>query len=378
MKTKNIIIAISFLMLNIITLKAQTNAKAKLVLIEIDTKEIIGLAGYNSNEGSATEITRLELDKLEIYNMVNKYDLEYLINKENIQIKNCFSTYCISDIAQQLKCDKVFTGSISKVADKLIIIFRVYDTKSGEFEKQIVKEYLSLPLQLPAMIKYTLREMYGLPNSNEETKSMTDKFEFDETRNNPYKSLLRADGPRMGVTYFTGNTATLLNADKSEGGFNAQPMMFQFGYQFEKQYLNEGDFQALFEFLPMVTGLDQGLFIPSFTIMNGIRNNKNGWEFAFGPSFSLVSKSHGFYDNNKTWHLAADTAGLLDKPFLEQRLDSRGELKIQPSFIFAVGKTIKKGKLNMPINAYVIPSNDGVRYGISFGFNSRNRYESGR
>jgi len=33
---------------------------------------------------------------------------------------------------------------------------------------------------------------------------------------------------------------------------------FNLAISLSKQYLNEGNFQALFEFIPMVSGLDQG------------------------------------------------------------------------------------------------------------------------
>jgi hypothetical protein len=38
----------------------------------------------------------------------------------------------------------------------------------------------------------------------------------------------------------------------------------------------------------------------------------------------------------------------------------------------AFGKTIKSGKLNIPINAWAtIPNSDGFRIGVSFGYNSK-------
>jgi hypothetical protein len=55
-------------------------------------------------------------------------------------------------------------------------------------------------------------------------------------------------------------------------------------------------------------------------------------------------------------------------------MDSRGEMKIQPGFVFAAGKTLKSGKLNIPVNMYVIPNNKGLRFGLSMGFNARDRY----
>lgn len=367
----SIILATTFLS----QLNAQETTKDKLVLIEIDTKGIRDMVNFDMNAVPVTEITRLELDKLNIYHVINQYDLDYLVAEKNVNIKNCFSSYCIAKVAKELNCQKVFTGNISKLADKLVLTFKVYDAATNSFEKQIVKEYLNLPQQIPFMIKTALKEMYGMPVQNEELKSITDKFEFDDSKNNPNKSRLRSDGPRMGFTYFTGHTARILQMKKDQGGFNAQPLMFQFGYQFEKQYLNEGNFQALFEFAPMVTGLDQGLFIPSFTILNGMRNNKNGWEFAFGPSFSVVTKAKGYYDSLNNWQIASNSSNSTES-FIEKRLDIRGTPELQWSFIFAFGKTFKSGKLNIPINAYIIPNNEGLRFGLSFGFNSKSRYEA--
>jgi hypothetical protein len=355
---------------------AQAGTRSKVALIEIDTRGLRDIPDFNPAEMPVTAITRLELDKLGIYSLIDNYDLEYLYQRDTIRIDKCFSTYCISEVARKLKCDKIFTGSIHKIADRLVINFKVFDAQTNEFDKQIVREYLNLPQSIPAMIRMTLNDLYAQPNNQEEVNTLTKNFIFDEARNNPYTNRLRADGPRMGLTYFTGTTANILAMDKKDGGFNAMPLMFQFGYQFEKQYLNQGNFQALFEVVPMITGLDQGLFIPSLTIMNGMRNNMNGWEFAFGPSVSLTTKAHGFYDEKNKWRLASDTSGLLKKPFIQTRMDSRGEVALHASFIFVLGKTFKSGKLNIPVNAYFVPSSEGYRIGISFGFNSRARYEN--
>jgi hypothetical protein len=358
------------------TNQAQNDQRAKLAIIEIDTRGINEQNNFNLKDLPVTAITRLEIEKTQLYSVIDKYDLDYLIKRDSLNVDKCFSTYCIKDVATRLECEKVFTGSISKIADKLVITFKIYDSQKQDFEIVKVKEFLNLPLSIPSMIRITINEMFNISNNEDEVNTLTRNFIFDESRNNPYSNRLRADGPRMGLTYFTGSSAELLMKPRKDGGFNSQPLMFQFGYQFEKQYLNQGNFQALFEVVPMLTGLDQGLFIPSITLMNGMRNNHSGWEFAFGPSFSLTTKIDGFYDDNNQWHLAKDTIGMSTKPFIESRVDSRGEWALHPSFIFAVGKTFKSGKLNIPMNMYFVPSSDGYRFGISFGFNSRARYET--
>jgi hypothetical protein len=182
----------------------------------------------------------------------------------------------------------------------------------------------------------------------------------------------------MGATMFTGKTASIIQAPRSQGGYDAVPVMFQFGYQFEKQYLSSGSFQALFEFVPMVTGLDQGLFIPSFTLMNGLRENRLGVEFAFGPSVTLSTRAKGFYTEAGSWVTQSEfqgNPGLYGNiaPSFVDRLDSRGDVHLSSSFIIAAGKTFRSGNLNIPVNVYFVPSGQGNRYGISFGYNIRNR-----
>jgi hypothetical protein len=167
-----------------------------------------------------------------------------------------------------------------------------------------------------------------------------------------------------------------MKAPAQQGGFDAYPFMFQFGYQFEKQYLNEGNFQALFEFIPNISGMDQGRVIPSFTFLNGLRNNKSGFEFAFGPTLTFTKIAKGFIGPDKKWYLEKDaTLFLPDQVNLTQRLDSRGAPTLTTGFLFAVGKTFKSGKMNIPVNAYIVPGKDGMRYGVSFGWNGRDRYE---
>jgi len=136
-------------------------------------------------------------------------------------------------------------------------------------------------------------------------------------------------------------------ASRARGGYSAAyPGVWQFGYQFEKQYLNTGDVQVLFEFLPMVSGLDQGLFMPSFSLLHGIRSNKTGLEFAFGPTFRIIRAS----GDNKL-------------------INSKGVPMLSSDFVFACGRSFKSGRINIPINVFVSPNKNGTRFGLSFGFN---------
>lgn len=351
---------------------AQNSGRPSIAVADIDANEIY----FTNAQQTLSDLVRMEINQMASYELLDRYDMAFLAKRDSIKISDCFSKICLLEIGKKLKVDKVLTGSIMTIGNSINVSFRVLDVQTEKIEKSHSIEFLKLHTELKAMIHITLNEMYGLPVDAEMKKTLTKRNDYESSVNNPYQLRLRSDGPRMGFTVFTGETAARLKENRATGGFEAVQTMFQFGYQFEKQYLNEGNFQALFEFIPMMTGLDQGLFIPSFTLMNGLRNNKNGWEFAFGPTFSFVTKSKGFYDpnNNNQWTLIRDTTMAPEGVDVVTRLDNRGDLAVQAGFIFAAGKTFKSGKLNIPVNAFIIPNNKGLRFGVSFGFNARDRY----
>jgi hypothetical protein len=273
----------------------------------------------------------------------------------------------------------MMSGSVERYGKSIVVTLRLIDVASKSIEKTYVKEFLNLPEEIQGIIHIAVRELFNLPNDPFLVSKLSERFEFDNAINNPNKERLRLDGPRLGTVMYTGETQMRLQEGKGSGGFDAVPVMFQFGYQFEKQYLNEGKLQALFEFIPMITGVDQGYFIPSFTILHGLRSNVNGWEFALGPTLNLITSANGYYDQNNQWQLEDNwkknpANANVSNPFeIQQRMDSRGEYMVHTGFVFAVGRTFRSGKLNIPLNAFVIPSKHGTRFGLSFGFNAKNK-----
>lgn len=344
--------------------------KPLVAVVAFDTR------GYPLNQMQMIQHLNNELVRIGYYEVLDKYDIEYIARKDTLVLEDCFSKPCMLEVGRKLGVAKMLTGSITQMGEKIVVSLRLLDVTSGTFEKAHVREFLQIKGNEFMMVRVTLNEMYGLPNDADLVNKLTLKSEYESSVNNPYKLKLRADGPRMGMVMYTGLNAEIMKAPTGKGGFDGQPYMFQFGYQFERQYLNEGNFQALFEFIPMLTGLDQGRAIPSFTFLNGLRNNKNGWEFAFGPSVSFARVAKGFYDSADNWHLSSELQDYTatPKPDLVSRLDSRGEVNMSASFVFAAGKTFKSGRLNLPVNFFFIPSNNGARLGLSIGWNGKDRY----
>ena len=128
------------------------------------------------------------------------------------------------------------------------------------------------------------------------------------------ETKLRYGGPRIGVTYLgPGETNNRMNNIFDR---NINPVITQFGWQFETRFFTlDNGASGLIEFVPMIGGLEQGLFIPSITTLVGYRSKK-GYELGMGPTLSLGG------------------VGVL----------------------FAAGTSLKSGKIVFPINLAFIPS----------------------
>ena len=137
-------------------------------------------------------------------------------------------------------------------------------------------------------------------------------------------------GPRVGVTMVqAGLLANILKKDvpifaddnpnheswdgTSLGKYGAT--MSQYGWQWESRFLDGGDIVGLVEWIALVGGMEKGMFLPSVSSMVGLRT-ASGFELAAGPNLSL--------------------GGI--------------------AMVIGIGKTLKFGKLNVPVNIAFVPS----------------------
>ena len=138
---------------------------------------------------------------------------------------------------------------------------------------------------------------------------------------------IKLSGPRFGMTFLPPALRDSLSAHNVKVG----PVISQFGWQFERQFLgNPGGLTAVSEWVLLVGGLEQGTFLPSLSWLVGVRG-QNGTEFGVGPNVSPA----GF------------------------------------SLVVASGVTFRSGALNVPINLALVPSQSGVRVGLLTGFTMR-------
>lgn len=366
--SKIVIISILTMTLNLAILVGQVpkSKKQTLTVLNIDSQ------GLTLTSVQIGNILRVEVDKLDTFEVTDRYDVAYLLEKNKINAANCFGKICLVETGKAIETDKIIGGSVELISSTVVVTIKLIDVKTEAVEKTYIKEFINLPNELQSILRVSVREMFLLPNPPELMAQLTKPYSYESVLNEAPKNKLNLSGPRMGMVALTGGAGKLFTTAKDKGGYGgAYQAMFQFGYQYEIQYLSAGNFSAIFEALPMLTGFDQNLIIPSFTVMNGLRNVHNGWEIAVGPTFSFV-KMANIYKVDGVQYLADRRP--IDNPIPSEVTfseDGRGSMHLRSQFVIAIGKTFKSGKMNIPVNFYVVPGLDGVRFGLSFGYNAR-------
>jgi hypothetical protein len=225
-------------------------------------------------------------------------------------------------------------------------------------------EYLNQQEQIQIMIRISINNIVGIEND----KLLLDLLVNYDQPIISSKTTLKLNGPRVGVLYTWGDYAKRMQDSEAYGGFNMYPVNCIIGYQFEKQFLSSGEFQALFEVIPSIAGMESGFVVPSLATMLGFRFNKSGLEFGLGPVIRGITTAKGYYDETGNWQLAK-TLPENSTITTVRMLDRRGNFEITSGMIFALGKTFRSGYLNLPVNLYFSPRKDGSMIGINVGFN---------
>ena len=134
-------------------------------------------------------------------------------------------------------------------------------------------------------------------------------------------------GPRFGITFLSAGIVDKL----AERSIDAAPVITQFGWQFERQFLGAGTGTApITEVVLLVGGLEQGLVLPSATWLVGLRS-ATGREFGIGPNVT--------------------PAGI--------------------ALAIVGGTTLRRESVNIPINVAIVPSASGVRLSVLTGWTMR-------
>lgn len=332
--------------------------------------------GLLSSSNTVTKITRLELVKLNKYAVLDEFDRDELSDHERFD--SCFGKTCLIEFGKALKTDFVLSGNVDGLGNKIVVSLKIIDVKAGQISLNKSMEFDNQEFELQRMIGIVLAEMHGIAADAETMKRLAFKNEVIVSNN---VGRINNSGPRMGIAYTTGTVNEFVTRSEKEGGLEIAPFVSNIGYQFEGQYVGTENFSALVEGLFMFSGLEQGKFIPSFSLLNGYRFGQSGWEFAFGPTFSLSKTSMGFFDTEnlldtahvKYWSrsdMALSGFDIAETPYsYSKNLDARGDLALSTRWLMAFGRTFRTGALNIPVNIFYSSQKGGGMIGCSVGFN---------
>ena len=348
----------------------------------------------------ASKLIRLELIKLNLYNVYDEFDMADAFKKNPEFINNCVSKTCLVELGKELNVDYTVSGSYDALGDKIVLTIKIIDVKNNSIFKTGTKEFDNQEPELQRMTEILLNEMHGIESS----KELVDRLKFKNeliTSNNVGK--VKNSGPRVGYAYMVGSMAEFATRSTDRGGLDIFPGISMIGYQIEGQYVGTENFSAVVEGVFNVSVLEQGQFSPTATIMNGFRFGKAGWEFGFGPGFGLKKVSNGFFDtdgtfgekdtyfNSSDWDTRAviENADPTQNPSFfkadgtmktlteinskynleSKHADTRGSLAISTMFVMAIGRTFRAGSLNIPVNVFYSSRKGGGMVGLSVGFN---------
>lgn len=330
----------------------------------------------------ASKLARLELVKLNKYVVMDQLDMMEIIDEKDLI--NCYGKNCLIDLGKQLNVPYILAGSIDGLGNKIVVSIKLIDVQLQTIKLTKSKEFDNQEEELQRMIGIVLNEMHDLPVNPDIEKMLAYKNELIISNN---VGRMNNSGPRIGFAYIhESELQDFMLRPENQGGMDIIPFVSNMGYQFEKQYIGTENFSALAEFIINVGGMEQGQFIPTFSVLNGFRIGTQGWELAFGPSFGIRKESLGFFteegknlfgrEPGRYWTRGDFYNAGYSQDILEQEnytfdwhLDKRGQVKINTNWLMAFGRTFKAGALNIPFNIYYSHNKYGGSFGTSVGFN---------
>lgn len=341
--------------------------------------------GINASTETTTQMAHLELIKLDRYQVLDYFDMQEI--GTDLQYDSCFGQKCLIEYGRELEVDFLISGSIDGLGNKIIVNLKLVDVKNGVIAKTKSAEFDNQYGEVQRMIGIVMQEMHDIAPDAELKKNLTFQNEVITSDN---IGQVSNSWPRMGIAYAVGSVNEFMTRDEDQGGLDMAPITTLIGYQFEKQYVGTEDFSALGEVILNVSGLEQGKFVPSLSLMNGFRFGKRNWEFAFGPTFSFSKKSYGFFDtddhlgNGNQYYRTRDVdlgkypdRTLQDWGYAENlHLDTRGATYFSTRWLMAFGRTFQSGALNIPVNIYYSATKNGGFIGTSIGFNIMKKTKS--
>ena len=109
-----------------------------LSVLNSQTMAVLEFEGKGISQVEASALTdRLnnEIYKLGKYTLVERNQIEEILQEQGFQQSGCTSAECVVEVGRLLGAEKMVVGSISRVGDVFSVSARIVDMQSGEIEK---------------------------------------------------------------------------------------------------------------------------------------------------------------------------------------------------------------------------------------------------
>jgi hypothetical protein len=159
MKVKSCLIMLGFMCAGLYAQEAEATTVSKVTAAVLDFEG----AGINKMEAvTLTQRLGSELVKTKALIIVERGQMEEIMNEQGFQQSGCTSAECAAEIGALLGVQKMITGSFGKIGSSYTIDARIFSVESGQTEISVSKTYKGEVDGLLTQIEIVAWELVGI------------------------------------------------------------------------------------------------------------------------------------------------------------------------------------------------------------------------
>lgn len=256
-----------------------------------------------------------------------------------------FSLFVLSVSGQNdtlfFKDGAIVTASITEVSTESVKYYKA-DNLSGPRYVAAISDLRQITYKNGRVEVFSGK---SAPTATKPASTAVSPAAFPQQKRSTEKGV-RFSGPRIGIAYVGAG----MYADEIAAR-GKQPILSQFGWQFETRLFSSSTgISGVAEFVPMIAGMEQGMFLPSASFLMGMRL-KDKFEFALGPTIA--------YPTGLSMVFAVGTSFKFEDVYFPITV------AFVPDVTKKVTQTLYNGKTITTID------HSGYRISLLFGFNTR-------
>ena len=177
--------------------------------------------GIFAESETASTIARLELIKLDKYQVLDRFDMREIDNYDDYQ--TCYGKSCLVEYGKKLNVDYILSGNIDGLGNKIVITLKLIDIRKESIIKTHTAEFNNQEVELQRMIGIVIQEMHDIEVDPILKKQLSFNNELIISDN---IGKVNNRGPRMGVAYTIGTMNEFATRSEKYGGLEISPVVW--------------------------------------------------------------------------------------------------------------------------------------------------------